>query len=177
MEERIGEMKTIIYKTLVDSSTVGLIGEREKVGLFTKLGIVRPKSEDIQLESLNTVYKPFYAIKGRYYIDYYRKTLYHLDVEDDVIELLILEKTLKPKKSKLAKLRGKEREVELEAEQRITKEKSAYIILDQEGEEINLEKFPVAPSEENIEKTLSEIQKRRTEITPGKTIEILLWIS
>lgn len=172
MEERIEKMKTIVYKTIVDPSTIRLIGEREKTKLFIKMGIVKTRSDDIQLESLNTVYEPFYTIKGRYYVDYYRKKIYNLDIEDDVLELLVLKKTLKPKISKLGKLRG-ERIVELEAEQRIIEEKSAYIILNQKGEEIDLEKFPVAPSEENAEKLLSEIQKKKLEVTPEKTIKVL----
>ncbi|MHA2061968.1 MAG: zinc ribbon domain-containing protein [Candidatus Sifarchaeia archaeon] len=172
-EERIAKLRTIVYTTLVDPSTVKLIGEREKIKIFTKMGIVKPRSEDIQLESLNTVYEPFYTIKGGYYIDYYRKKLYHLDIEEEVMELLVLEKTFKPKLSKLDKIRGKDREVELEAEQRIIKEKSAFIILNQKREEITLEKFPVAPSEENPEKILAENKKKKLEVTPEKTIEIL----
>ena len=122
MEEKIGNMKIIFYKTLVDSSTIKLIGEREKVKLFTKMGIVKPKSEDIKLESLTTIYEPFYLIKGRYYIDYYRKKIYPLEIEEDVTELLVLGKTLKPKISKLAKIRRKEKQVELEAPQYIVSE-------------------------------------------------------
>ena len=170
---KIAKIRTIVYKTLVDLSTVKLIGEREKVNLFTKMGIVKPRSKDIQLESLITIYEPFYTIKGRYYIDYYRKKLYHLDIEDDVKELLVFDRTLPPKTSKLGKIRGKEREIELEADQRIIKENSAYIILDRKGEEVELEKFPVAPSEENTEKILAEIKKKKLEITPEKTVDIL----
>jgi hypothetical protein len=172
-KEKIVEMKTIVYKTMVDPSTIRLIGEREKTDLFKKMGIVKPRSKDIQLESLTTIYEPFYTIKGRYYIDYYRKRLYQLDIEDDVKELLVFDRTLLPKTSKLEKIRGKERKVELEAYHRIIKENSAYIILNQKGEEVELEKFPVAPSEENVEKILTEIKKKKLEITPEKTVDIL----
>lgn len=173
-EEKIAEMKTIVYKTLVDPSTVKLIGEREKVKLFTKMGFLKPNPEDVQLDSLEKLYDPFFIINGRYFIDYYRKKVYKLDVEEDVSELLILNQVFTPKTPTLAKLRGKVREVELEAEQRIIKENSAYTVLDKKGKEVELERFSAAPAEEDPKKVLNEAGERvfNLQISPKKAIAI-----
>ena len=173
LEEKIVKLKTIVYKKIVDPSIIKLIGEREKLKLFTKIGLIKPKKEEIQFVALKTFYEPFFIIKGRYNIDYYRRKKYHLTIEDDVKELLVFEKILQPTASKISELRGKERSIELAADQRIIKEKSDYIILDFKGQEVELENFPVAPSEEEIEKILSNEDIKKSEISPEKAIKIL----
>jgi hypothetical protein len=173
LEEKIVKLKTIVYKKIVDPSIIKLIGEQEKLNLFTKIGLIKPKKEEIQFIALKTFYEPFFIVKGRYYIDYYRRKKYHLTIEDDVKELLVFENVLKSTDSKISELRGKQRSIELSSEQRIIKEKSDYIILDFKGQEVELEKFPVAPSEEEIEKILSKEDIKKSEISPEKAIKIL----
>lgn len=172
LEEKIADTKTIVYKTHVDPSTAKLICEREKGKLFAVMGFLRPKPEDVQLESLKKCYDPFITINGRYLIDYYRKRIYKLDVEGDVSELVIFNQVLKPKMP--TKLRIKGREVELEAEQRIINDTSAYIVLDKKGQKVVLEKFTTAPAEVEPTKVLAEAGERvwGLEISPDKAIEI-----
>lgn len=175
IEEKIPEMKTIVYKTLVDPSTVKLVGEREKAKLFTKMGFLRPKSEDIQFEILEKFYDSYFIINGRYFIDYYRKHIYKLEVEEDVSEIVIFNQVLKPKiPSTLTKLRRKGKEVELEAEQRIIKENSAYMALNRKGQVVKVEEITTAPAEAEPEKVLNEAGDRvwRSEASPEKAIDI-----
>ena len=175
LEEKIAKIKRIVYRTLVDESTVKLLGEREKSKLFSKMGFLKPKNEDIQLESLEKSYDPFFIVNGTYSIDYYRKHVYKLDVGEDVSELVIFGQVLKPKAASSSKFRGKGKEVELEAEQRITKRNSAYIVLDRKAREVEVEKFPTAPAEENPKKALAEVGERvwEFEVSPEEAIEIV----
>ncbi|MCK4953195.1 zinc-ribbon domain-containing protein [Candidatus Bathyarchaeota archaeon] len=175
IEEKIPEMKTIVYKTLVDPSTVKLVGEREKVKLFTKMGFLKPKSEDIKFETLEKFYDPYFIINGRYFIDYYRKHIHKLEVEEDVSEIVIFNQVLKPKTpSTLTKLRRKGKEVELEVEQRIIKENSAYLALNRKGQIVKVEELTTAPAEAEPEKVLTEAEDRvwRSEASPKKAIEV-----
>jgi hypothetical protein len=175
IEEKISEMKTIVYKTLVDPSTVKVVGEREKVKLFTKMGFLRPKLEDIKFEMLEKFYDPYFIINGRYFIDYYKKQLHKLEVEEDVSEIVIFDQVLKPKTpSALTKLRRKGQEVELEVEQRITKETAAYLALNRKGQIVKVEELTTAPAEAEPEKVLTEAEDRvwRSEASPKKAIEI-----
>lgn len=168
-------MKKIVYRTLVDESTVKLVGEREKCKLFARMGFLKPKPEDIHFESIEKFYDPFFIINARYSIDYYRKHIYKLHVEEDVSELVIFDQVLKPKAPSSAKLGGKEKVVELEAEQRIIKENSAYMVLDRKGREVKVEDFPTAPAEEKPQKALAEAGKRvrKFEGEPVKAIGIV----
>ena len=175
IEEKIPEMKTIVYKTLVDPSTSKIIGEREKGKLFTRLGVLKAKPEDIQFEALDKFYNPYFVLNGRYFIDYYRKRTYQLEIEDDVSEVVIFNQVLKPKTSTtLNKIRRKGREVELEAEQRIVKETSAYIALDKEGREVKVDEITTAPAEAEPARVLKETGERvwSSEVSPGKAIDI-----
>lgn len=174
LEETIVKLKTIVYKTLVDPSTVKLICEREKQKLFTKMGFIKPKKTDIKFEMLEKFYDPFFVIKGRYFIDYYSKRVYNLDVDEDFQELLLFNRVLKPKMPTLAKLRGKVREVTLDAELRFVKENFVYIILDKRGGEVDLETFPTAPMEENPNQVLTDARKRVWihKFSPDQAMEI-----
>jgi len=175
LEEKMSEMKTIVYKSLVDPSTVKLIGEKEKLKLFKKMVFLKPKPEEIRFESLEKFYEPYIIVNGKYRIDYYRRRTYTLEIGDDVSELVIFNHTLKPKTSTLAKIQRKGREVELEAEQRIVKEQSAYLILDRESREVAAEELPAAPAEEDPGKVLAEAGEKawRLETPPEKAVEIV----
>jgi len=175
LKEKIAEMKTIVYKTIVDPSTVKLIGEKEKGKLFSKMGLLKPKPEEIQSEPLETLYNPFYTIDGKYLVDYYRKRVYKLDVEEEVSELVVFNHVLKPERPRLPKLREKPQEVELETEQRIIKENSLYMVLDRKGREVSVEELPAAPAEEEPERILAEAGEKvwKLETSPEKAIEIL----
>ena len=174
-EERIAERKTIVYKTLVDPTTVKLMGEKEKVKLFTKMGFFRPKPEEIQCDSIEKYYEPYIIANGKYTIDYYRKHAYTLEVGENVRELVIFDQVLRPKAPRLAKLRGRGKEVELESEQRILHESTVYLILDKKGREVDPKQLPSAPSEEQPEKVLAESGERvrKLKIPPERAIDIV----
>ena len=174
-EEHVAELKTIVYKTMVDQSTMKLIGEKEKLKLFKKMTFLKPRPEDIQFESLERFYEPFITVSGKYHVDYYRRRTYEFEAEDDVSELVIFNHVLKPKISTLAKVQRKGRTVELEADERVVREQSAYLILDRKGREITVEELPAAPAEEDPEGILAEAGEKvwSLEVSPEKAVETL----
>ncbi|MCW4027139.1 MAG: hypothetical protein NWE76_06620 [Candidatus Bathyarchaeota archaeon] len=172
-EEYIAELRTIVYKTTVDESTLKLIGEKEKLKLFKKMPFLKRGPEDIQFESLEKFYEPFITASGKYHVDYYRRRTYQLEAEDDVSELVIFNHVLKPETSTLAKMQRKGQTVELEADERVVREQSAYLILDWKGREITVDELPAAPAEENPEGILAEAGENvwSLEVTPEKAVE------
>ncbi|MCW4020983.1 MAG: hypothetical protein NWF14_07140 [Candidatus Bathyarchaeota archaeon] len=171
-EEHISELKTIVYKTIVDPSTVRLICEKEKLKLFRRIGFLKPKPEEIQFNSLEKFYEPFVIVNGKYRIDYYRRRIHNLEIEDDVSELVVFNHVLKPKISSMDKIQRKGRTAELEAEHRIVKEKSVYLVLDRKGREVAVEDLPTAPAEERPEEILAETDDKvwRLEVAPESAI-------
>ena len=175
LEEHIADLRTIVYKTMVAESTLKLIGEKEKLKLFKKMPFLKRKPEDIQFESLERYYEPFITISGRYHVDYYRRRTYELEAEDDVSELVIFDHVLQPKTSTLAKVQRKGRTVELEADERVVREQSAYLVLDRKGLEITVEELPVAPAEQDPKAILAEAGEKvwSLDISPEKAVETI----
>ena len=175
LEEHISDLKTIVYKAMVDESTLKLIGEKEKLKLFKKMPFLKRRPEDIQFESLERFYEPFITISGRYHVDYYRRRTYELEAEDDVSELVIFDHVLQPKTSTLAKVQRKGRTVELEADERVVREESAYLVLDRKGREITVEELPAAPAEQDPKGILAEAGEKvwSLDISPEKAVETI----
>jgi hypothetical protein len=152
--EKIVERKTIVYETRVDPAVIKLAGEKAKDQLFAKFGFLKPKPEETQLVSIDKYYEPYVIISGVYSIDYYRKCLYPISVDKQVLEVILLNHELKPEKSKATSV-GDHNVVILEGEERLVNEAKASLVLDRFGEDMTLEKLPSAPSEKNPKKILA----------------------
>lgn len=171
--EEICKRRTILYKPLVDPSVVKLAGEQAKVKLFTRLGIFKPKPEQIQFVSLEKFYEPFIIVSGSYSIDYYREEVYTIDVAGDVKEIILFDRTIKLEPSEA---RGRERsqKITLLGEERVIYEDKAQLAFDKDGKEVKLDQIPPGPSEENPEKILAELgEKAELRMSPVEEVEIL----
>ncbi|MGC9346256.1 MAG: hypothetical protein ACP5ER_05655 [Candidatus Bathyarchaeales archaeon] len=84
VNEEIVERKTIVYKTLVDPTVVKVAGEKLKDKLFVRFRFWKPKPEEIQFVSMDKYYEPYIVISGKYVIDYYRKCVYTINVDEKV---------------------------------------------------------------------------------------------
>jgi len=153
--ERIVDRKTVVYETLVDQTVIKVTGEKLKTQLFSRFGFFKPYPEDVQFVSINKYYEPYIVISGKYAIDYYRKSAYTFKLDKEVLEVILLNHQFEPQQS--TDSYGQSRKViTLAGEERITKEFSASLILDLNGQEVPPERLPSAPSERNPEKTLAE---------------------
>jgi hypothetical protein len=152
--EKIVERKTIVYETRVDPAVIKLAGEKLKDQLFAKFGFLKPKPEEVQLISIDKYYEPYLMISGVYSIDYYRKCLYPISVDKQVLEVALLNQQLKPEQSNDPSV-GDHNVIKLEGEERLVNEAKASVVLDRFGEDVTLEKLPSAPSEKNPKKILA----------------------
>lgn len=153
--ERISEKKTIVYETRVDPTVMKVAGEKIKDQLFTRFGFLKPKPDEVQFVSIEKYYEPYSMISGRYLIDYYRKCIYLVDIDDEVFEVVLLDNKLEPEQSAGSSVKH-HKVVKLEGEERLKNDVKASLVLDGSGKDVTLEKLPSAPSERHPEKILKE---------------------
>lgn len=172
VSEKIAERRTIVYKTLVNSSVVKIIAEKFKSRVFVKFGLLKPKPHEVQCVSIEKFYDPFLAVDARHIVDYHRKREILFEVDNDVQEVIIGEQVFKPE---LKNEENSVKKVTLPVSERITSEKKVYIIFDRFGNEIDPEKLPYAPSEENPERVLEEYKEKvqKLEMSPDAELEIV----
>jgi len=174
VQERVVKRKTIVYRSRVDPTIVKLTAEKMKGKLFIKFGFSKPKPEEVRVVSVDKYYEPYVLIDGKYSVDYYKKRVYTLDVDDKTEGLKILDQTFKPE-SVISPLEEPRKVVRLEAEERLSHEEKAYVILDKSGREVSPDMVPAAPSEEHPQKILKDLGKKlgKIKISPKKGVEIV----
>lgn len=154
-QEKIVERKMMVYKTLIDPTSVKIAGEKLKNNLFAKFGFLKPRPEEIQSLSIKKYYEQYFVVDGKYTIDYYRKHIYTLKIDPQVKEVILLEKAFRPGFMTQSP-RTDYKVIELEGEERLHYENKAYLILDEAGREVNPKRLSPAPSEEKPKKILAE---------------------
>jgi len=151
--EKIAERKTIVYETHTDPTVIRLASEKNKDRLFSRFGFMKPKPEEILFVSIEKYYEPYMIINGEYYIDYYRKCCYTVNIGKEVQEVILFGQTYD-----LSRLNDQtaetQKSIKLEGEERLINDVSAALILDRSGRDVTLEKLPSAPSERNPQKIL-----------------------
>jgi len=172
--ERIAKRKVIVYKSRVDPTIVKLTAEKMKSRLFVKFGFSKPRPEEIRVVSVDKYYEPYILVDAKYNIDYYKTKVYTFNIDNETEEVRILGKTFEPET--VVGPTGESRKViRLEAEECLSYEDKAYIILDRTGREIPPDQVPSAPSEDHPHKTLKEVGKKAGKIkfSPRKGVEIV----
>jgi len=172
--EKIASRKLIVYKSRVDPTIVKLTAEKMKNKLFIKFGFSKPRPEEIRVVSVDKLYEPYILIDAKYSIDYYKKKVYTLDVDNETEEIRILGRPFKPE-TEVSPTGESRKVIKLEAEQCLSYEDKAYVILDKMGREIPPDEVPSAPSEDHPQKILKEFGKKtgKVKFSPQKEIEMV----
>jgi hypothetical protein len=172
--EKITKRKTIVYRSRVDPTIVKLTAEKMKNKLFIKFGFSKPRPEEIRVVSVDKYYEPYILIDGKYSVDYYKKRVYTLDVSARAEKVKILDKIFTPE-SQVSPTGETRKVIKLEAEESLSYEDKAYMILDKLGREIQLDQVPSAPSEDHPQKILKEFGKKtgKVKVSPRKGVEII----
>ena len=172
--EKVVERRVIVYKTCIDPTVIKLAVERMKKELFVKSGFLKPKPEDIRYISIDKSYDPYIYVDGKYFIDYYRKRFFTLEIDEKAQEVIILNKTLKPE-LEIEPTEGARGLVKIEGEEHFLYEDKTYIILDKAGNKVSVEHVPFAPSEEDPKKILNEFGEKigKLEVSLDAEIDVL----
>ena len=152
-KENIVERKTVVYEAHIDPTVIRVSGEKLKQQLFSRFGLFKPKSEEIQFVSLDKYYEPYIVISGRYFIDYYRRCTYVFRVDEAVKEVVLLKNIFIPDVSKSNR---NARIIKLPGEERLVSEAKAFLILDKNGRDSAVDNLPSAPSEKKPDKVIEE---------------------
>jgi len=154
-KENVVPRKTIVYETLVDPTVIRVASEKLKTQLFARLGLLKPKPEEIQFVSIDKYYEPYIVVSGKYVIDYYRKCAYTVRVDEGVLEVILSNNKFMPERTPISNAK-KGSMIRLEGEERLVNEAKTSCILDRYGRDATLEKLPSAPSEKNPERVIAE---------------------
>ena len=169
-KENIVARKTIVYETLIDPTVIRVASEKLKTQLFTKLGVLKPKLEEIQFVSIDKYYEPYIVVSGTYSIDYYRKCLYTVKIDEQVLEVIFLEHRFIPEHSATANSKDSNA-ISLEGEERLVCSAKGSFILDRYGRNATLEKLPSAPSEKNPKRVIAKFDIE--EVAQNKDVEFV----
>ncbi len=166
LPQRVVDREIVIFKTRIDPIMARLLGEKVKRKFFVRLGLLKPKPEEIRIISVDKYYEPYIVVGGKYAVDYCKKYIFLIRVNEKMREIVILGKKFKPEPSSGA--------VRLEGEGHFHYEDQAYFILDRLGREVVPEQLSYAPLEEQPG-NLEEISKklRKVKISPQQEIEFL----
>jgi hypothetical protein len=168
--EKVADRKIIVYKTLIDPTVIKLATEKVKDRLFVKFGFLRPNPDQIQQASFEKDYEAFVIVDGRYNIDYYRRRIYTLRVDDKAQEVILFNQTFKPE----VNMESAGKVVRIEGEERLIHEAKAYVVLSADGREVSPKRIPSAPSEEHSKKLAAEIEAtKKPQIQPDEEINII----
>jgi hypothetical protein len=157
MSRKIASRKVVVFKTLADSTMIKATAEKIKSRLFKKYMLIKPPSDQIKQIAFEKTYEPYFVVEGKYTIDYYQGRTYNIPILDDSVELVLLNHTFKPEPTKA---KWQERTIQLEGEERLIHEKTAYLVLDSKGREVSPERIHSAPQEKKYKKILAEFREK-----------------
>jgi len=178
IEERIQQRKLMVHKVAIDLETAENIVDIGKTRFFAKLGLLRPRHEEIEVESVQLFYDPFVVAKASYFLDFYEKKTYKVKVGDGASEVVVLGQTFKPKAVK-KRMKGimkrPHKEIVLDGQERVIHKAATHIALNRKGREIDLTELPSAPTQPEPEKVLKVCgdKARKLRFPPDRIIEIV----
>jgi uncharacterized Zn ribbon protein len=171
LPQKIVDRRIVVLESRLSPAMAGLLGEKMKTKLFAKLCFLKPKPEEIRLVSVDKYYEPHIIISGKYAIDYCKKEVYPVNVDENVQEIVLLDERLKPEPmNQLSE--GTQRVIKLNGLAYFHYEDEASFILDKIGREIDPEKLPCAPSEERTVKELAKAGMKFEEVRISREDEI-----
>ena len=178
IEEKIEKRQLVVHQITFDLKAIKNVVEKNKSSFFAKLGIIKPKQEEIECESLQLFYESFVVVKANYLLDYYEKKDYRIEVGDETSEVKIFDQILKPevvKKGVRGILKRTHKEIVLGAQERVLHKVTSNTALNRTGREINPEKLPSVSGIAEPEKVLKEYgdKKRDLKVTPDEIKDIV----
>lgn len=166
-KENIVPRKTIVYQTLMNSSTARIEGEKAKKKLFSRFLFKLKTPDEIEFVSIEKYYEPYIVTSGRHLIDYYRKCAYSLGVDKEVKEVILFGNVFTPRQAS----NSADNNIKLAGEERLVKETRAFLILNRHGQDLKLSEFAPAPSEDNPQKLIKAFEM--PEIAPDMDLKVI----
>ena len=149
LPQSMTEMTIIVLKPRFDQEDIQLIGEKIRPCLFSRFGF-KPRPKNIRLLCSEGHFEPYLIIGGKYSLDYCKKRVFKVEVEESTRKVFVADQELKPEKTDPM---ATNRIIKITGEERLHYERQAFFILDRFKREISAEKLPLAPFYIQKEKT------------------------
>jgi hypothetical protein len=169
--QNIVEKKTLILNSRLDYRSVCSWGEALKTSFFVRLGVIKPRRDDISLVAAGKYYEPYLVLGGKYSIDYCRRHVYAFGVSDQTQKICFGEEIFKSEtlsSEKLSKI------IKIAGEERSHYQNETYIIFDRMMKEVSPREFPLAPFESQLEDSAKlDLDLRKLKISLDTEITLL----
>ena len=134
----------IVQKLDKDYKSIENFVNKNMLKAFSKMFFLRPKSNEVECESINLCYESFLFLNVKYHLEYYRNRKYTFNVDNNVVETTIFDRVIEPvtiEKSEACK------EIVVEGKELVIHENTRQFALDRKGRSINLRNLPSAKNE------------------------------
>lgn len=184
MEQEIAKKKIVVLRPKVSEDEVIEFANKKKTSLYGTV-FSRPKSEEVEVSSIDLFYEPYWMISGNYSGDYFRKNAYEVETDSNVTEVIIGKGTFPVKSESGAwskfkdSIKGgdKHNKLNIPVEEHVLINVEEEVFLNSAGNAI---KFPYKLNSENMENFPDDILKtheskiRPTSVTDEKAIQFLI---
>jgi len=176
MKAKIEKRKLIVHNIAFDLETVKNIIEKDKTRFFARLGLFKPKDEEIECESVQLFYEPFIVARANYFLDYYKKKTYIIEVGEEVCEVIAFGQTFKPKAGTGGGiLKRAYKAIAFDAQERVIHKAATHMGLNRTGREIDPTRLPSGPTELEPEKALKRdgSSVRELKVSPDIILDMI----
>jgi hypothetical protein len=164
MKEKIERRKLLVHQVAIDLEAAKNVVDKDKTKFYARLGVFRPKSEEIECEAVQLFYEPFLVAKATYFLDYYKKQTYTIKVDEKVSEVIAFGQTFEPHAVKEGLLKRPYNAIAFNAQERVIHRAATHMALNRTGREIDPTRLPSGPTEPEPEKTLKKDPDRARDL-------------
>ena len=141
LPQSMADTKKVVFKPRFNHRDVRLICDKIRPRLFSRFGF-KSKPENIRLLCSESYFEPYFIIGGKYALDYCKKHVFEVEVDERTSKVFVAGQELRPEKSDPT---ATNRTIRITGEERSHYENQGYFILDRLKREIPAEKLPLAP--------------------------------
>ncbi len=141
LPQSLADTKIIVLKPRLDQGDARLVGDKIKPRLFNRFGF-KSKPEHIRLLGSESYYEPYLIIGGKYSLDYCKKHVFRVNVEETTTKVYVAGQEFKSVQSDP---KTTNRTIKMTGEEHAHHEREAYFILDRLKREISPDKLPISP--------------------------------
>lgn len=137
----------LVHEVDKDYESIKKFVNKNMLKAFSRMFFLKPKSDEIECESISLVYECFASINSKYHLEYYRTSKYMFNVDDNVVESIIFGRNLKPERIKAKS--GVKKHFVIEGKERVIFEDNKQHVFDRKGRPINPKIIPSARTKDN----------------------------
>jgi hypothetical protein len=148
----------LVQKVSKDYAAIKSVIEKNMVKTFSKMYFIKPKANEIECESIELCYDSFLIASTKYRIEYYQNKKYHIDLDENVDEVIVFDHSIKPRDSSEKSIIGNKsrKEIVIEGKERVNYESTGQFTINRKGRIIDREGLPSAACEPDPVKFLDK---------------------